>query len=427
MIVIFQGEEKVERTQSWKRMFCVTFIWSAASTVLISALYLPKYLDDQKFVASFVVIVIASFGLQISSWFLVRGRDNFSNPRIVASYSFSGFYLGLTICLPVATIFLAVSFYCIWVYFLYHDSSKENDDRENGLEPDFAGTPRFWYLLGGFFFFELILGGILGMLIESPNIVYFSAHLTPLLLIGHGLLFFALGLYKSRLEFLILTESVKINGETLFIHRETGMLALDLSGRGISTLLEVEDLQHAKNIQILNLSQNDFTEIDSTLSIFPNLEVLNLNMNAIRDLNNFSVLEPLGLLKEILLEENHISAIPPLKHPALELLSLARNSISQVANLSGLKNLVGLDLSGNAIDRVDDIGIIPNLRGLSLSNNRLRSTKGLEKLVSLQSLDLANNQISEFDELKSILNIPELFTEGNPISREEPNPRPEGL
>lgn len=111
----------------------------------------------------------------------------------------------------------------------------------------------------------------------------------------------------------------------------------------------------------LDLSRNNLTEIDSTISLAPNLQELILN----------------------------------------------DNKISTLSNLSGLSRLSSLSLSNNLITVCDDLHTkVGNIVYLNLSQNNLGTCKGFSKLYSLENLDLSFNQLKSIEEIMYIGDLP---------------------
>ena len=63
---------------------------------------------------------------------------------------------------------------------------------------------------------------------------------------------------------------------------------------------------------------------------------------------------------------------PNLGEERLRLLNYQSNTIGRMANLTGLPNLIFLDLYNNRIERIDNIGSLTGLRVLMLGKNRIQ-------------------------------------------------------
>ena len=92
---------------------------------------------------------------------------------------------------------------------------------------------------------------------------------------------------------------------------------------------------------------------------------------------------------------NFISSISISTHtfPNLSILSLVCNNIKEIPNLDCCPNLSELNLNKNAIARLDNLNSVPNLKCLSLSSNLIASLENISKLNCLERLILSSNKI----------------------------------
>jgi nischarin len=119
--------------------------------------------------------------------------------------------------------------------------------------------------------------------------------------------------------------------------------------------------QSWSQVKIANFGDNDIWQIDNAISLLPNVEVLHLNNNRLRN----------------------------------------------VSNLKSLYHLSHLNLSGNLIESLQNWQMeIGNVGTLNLSGNKLKSLRGLSRLRSLISLDLSWNEIEELEEIDEIALLP---------------------
>ncbi|XP_020789331.1 vasorin-like [Boleophthalmus pectinirostris] len=217
---------------------------------------------------------------------------------------------------------------------------------------------------------------------------------------------------------------------------------LYIFNNGISTL-SAEDFQHLGQLQMLDLSQNQLSEVpDGVFEMLLKLKNLDLSSNQISHISKDSFsglvqLERLYLygnqiqiiqigafdslhnLLELKLHENLLTSLPTLSFPRLLLLDLSHNNIPtlgpsdlQIPHLEALKvsslgltsldtnliasleNLHYLDISMNQLVEVPLALRQDNLRGLirlNLAGNPLRELKAedFQKLNGLQELDLS--------------------------------------
>lgn len=107
--------------------------------------------------------------------------------------------------------------------------------------------------------------------------------------------------------------------------------------------------------------------------------------------------------------------------PNLEVLDLSRNRISEVVHLERNSNLVRLDLSHNLLSNISAItSSCPNLRELILKGNTIRCLEGIESLLCIEVLDVRWNLIGSFKEVAKVARLPntrKVALEGTPLSR----------
>jgi Leucine-rich repeat (LRR) protein len=228
-------------------------------------------------------------------------------------------------------------------------------------------------------------------------------------------------------------------------YRNNNMTKIDINNIKITPdiekeLIELQDLttlfmnqcnltyipQLSHTLIKLDISSNDIKEINLNL---PRLQVLNISNNKLTTLNSDMLLTP--QLRELLVTSNNITRVD-LDLPVLEILDLTDNplhsfniptSVSMlyicdcgliyvpilphvrelICNTNNIKilpktwwpNLVSLDLSFNQIVKIDTFP--PNAEMIDLSNNQLTKLSN-EYPSSLTNLDVSNNYIKEYDE-----------------------------
>lgn len=106
--------------------------------------------------------------------------------------------------------------------------------------------------------------------------------------------------------------------------------------------------------------------------------------------------------------------------PAVKIIRLGQNQISNIAPLKVCTHLQALDLSFNRISSMVDANhVFAQITSLNLSHNMLRSTAGIEKLFALEMLNLSHNAISSISEVGYLVSLPNLHSLcllGNPIA-----------
>ncbi|XP_053675795.1 uncharacterized protein LOC128726039 [Anopheles nili] len=224
--------------------------------------------------------------------------------------------------------------------------------------------------------------------------------------------------------FVLATSGQEVCPEPCSCDCEDNMACVDCSGRGLTELPVFVDV----NIEILDLSDNLFTEIPRELAKFPQLHYLDMSSNAISQLpedalvgmsalsililseNNITnwadihpnrLLQPAGNLREMRLARNHFTSLSSndeslvLTSLSLRYLDLSECKISKVSGnevIQGLRALQHLKLSGNPIMSVSDLQSA-SLKRLELDSCKLSTLQPtiFSGLTALRELNLALN------------------------------------
>ena len=218
------------------------------------------------------------------------------------------------------------------------------------------------------------------------------------------------------------------------------MEVLHLSSRGLVDLwplaamadLEVLDLDDnavrdvtalgsLENLRVLDLSGNAVSDL-WPLAAVADLEVLDLGDNAVGDI---TALGSLGHLRVLDLSNNAVSDLWPLSGlTALRRLDLSGNRVADLRPLSELRHLEVLVLDGNEVSDLAPLWGLQKLAHLDMGNNRLEDAAPLGEARSLQRLDLANNRLREIRVLGDLEKLVWLRVTGNPIADFSPLDRP---
>ena len=215
------------------------------------------------------------------------------------------------------------------------------------------------------------------------------------------------------------------------------LTALNTADR--KNITNLTGIEHAKNLNVLRLLENQISDI-TPLAKLQNLVEVDLRGNEISDITSITKLTQLRILH---LGGNKISDISPLEELIrLEKLNLGFNQISDIIPLTGLTQLHTLLLSGNEIsdirplegmtnlsqlllysNKVSNLGPLAkltNLQNLHLVNNNISDITPLTRLTNLHTLRLSENQISDVNPLVELTNLKELYLVGNPIKNQKP-------
>jgi Leucine-rich repeat (LRR) protein len=147
---------------------------------------------------------------------------------------------------------------------------------------------------------------------------------------------------------------------------------------------------------------------------------LGVNFPTVGTRNSITDIAPLSGLTSLThldLSGNSITDIAPLSElTSLNWLNLDYNSISDISVLSGLTGLTWLDLADNSITDVAPLSGLTSLTWLHLSGNSITDISALGGLTSLWSLALMYNSISDISPLSGITSLMWLNLAGNSIT-----------
>ncbi|XP_053102042.1 leucine-rich repeat-containing protein 69 isoform X2 [Hemicordylus capensis] len=177
-------------------------------------------------------------------------------------------------------------------------------------------------------------------------------------------------------------------------------------------------------LTVLNLGNNIFEEVPEQLKYLTSLKKLHLFGNKITRISPliFDGLKNLVLLN---LNNNQLSNLPVEIHRLenLECVSLDNNQLQCIPKeLCYLRKLRKLYLSHNSIITLpEEIGYLTKLKVLILSRNQIEELPdGLSKLKRLRVLDVAGNNIQLFPTAMDDLTLEELYCEDNPLLEKYP-------
>ena len=180
-------------------------------------------------------------------------------------------------------------------------------------------------------------------------------------------------------------------------------------------------LEHATELELLNLWQNRQISDLSPLADLTKLRSLSLGTNIISDL---SPLAGLIQLSQLHLGGNQISDLSPLADlTKLRELGLGSNQISDLSPLVGLKQLNELYLDNNQISDLSPLaGLMQQapLEFLGLGGNQISDLSPLAGLTRLKKLYLVNNRIQDVTPLAGLVNLEKLTLAGNPVQDVSP-------
>uniref|UniRef100_A0A8C1QYT5 TIR domain-containing protein n=1 Tax=Cyprinus carpio TaxID=7962 RepID=A0A8C1QYT5_CYPCA len=160
---------------------------------------------------------------------------------------------------------------------------------------------------------------------------------------------------------------------------------------------------HLVNLTELRIQKNDLTQLNGTLQVLPNLQVLDLHLNRIKNLG-CSDFANLMQLRQLYLHRNQIVTIKACVFKDLgnlEELILSSNRVLTVSGTftHGPQNLQCLDLNNNKLGAIqtDSFKALHSLRTLRLADNQILNIYpyAFAGLINLTDLHLASNKITE--------------------------------
>lgn len=136
---------------------------------------------------------------------------------------------------------------------------------------------------------------------------------------------------------------------------------LNLKGKNIESIYQIEGLSELTNLEVLNLAKNNIIEIQG-LETLKNLKTLSLTNNRIETIKG---LQNLTNLEELWLDKNKILIIDGLDMlKNLRRLSLRQNLIEEIEGLDNLTNLTYLSIDSNPFHEIKGLGALANLTTL---------------------------------------------------------------
>lgn len=154
------------------------------------------------------------------------------------------------------------------------------------------------------------------------------------------------------------------------------------------------DSEDPGSVTILDLSDRDLAELPD-LSIYPNLEILGINLNRISDLS------------------------PCADAPKLREIYAAGNNFTTIDPLYGMTALEELGLSGSAVSDISAAASLPNLKRLDVRRTRVSDISMLSDLTSLEMVLLSYSNVTSIEPLMNLPNLKEVSIKGLGIPQEE--------
>ncbi|HOZ08863.1 MAG TPA: leucine-rich repeat domain-containing protein, partial [candidate division Zixibacteria bacterium] len=208
------------------------------------------------------------------------------------------------------------------------------------------------------------------------------------------------------------------------IHKPTG----DIHSSDVDTIGElnaneqhiadITGVEYFTSLAFLHLLGNNITDL-SPVAGLPALVSLNAVGN---DISDVSPLAGLTGLRDLALSQNPLATLAPLAGLGnLTQLSLDYVSVADLSPLYGLEKLELLRLGGN---NLSDIGFLsgrfPQLRDLTLANNSITNLAPLAGHAALQDIYLPGNNIVDLSPLRNLANLRIIHLNYNAITDLQP-------
>ena len=181
-------------------------------------------------------------------------------------------------------------------------------------------------------------------------------------------------------------------------------------GRGIVNLT---GLEHAVNLEVLNLWNTDVSDV-SALASLTNLEWLELDSTDVSDVSALANLTNLEWLELYETDVSDVSALASLTN--LETLYLYDTDVSDVSALARLTNLETLNLWNTDISDVSALARLTNLETLNLSDTDVSDVSALASLTNLETLNLSGTDVSDVSTLANLTNLEWLELDSTDVS-----------
>jgi len=207
--------------------------------------------------------------------------------------------------------------------------------------------------------------------------------------------------------------NIALNDVTIVLQNNPDIVNLGLAGvQGFYDLFPFASLQ---NLQTLNMRNTGLVEVFGAEQL-NGLQILDVSQNNITDISLLSTLFN-----------------QPAELQTLKQLKLNDNAISDVGALNGATQLVVLDISGNrnlsfdairlllqdnpqlihlgigdvqGLGQLFELSNLTNLQVLNLSNTGLFDIAGIEVFTKLESLDVSRNNITDISPLSALFSLP---------------------
>ncbi|MEQ8351056.1 MAG: leucine-rich repeat domain-containing protein [Leptospiraceae bacterium] len=172
-----------------------------------------------------------------------------------------------------------------------------------------------------------------------------------------------------------------------------------------------ESFQELRSEGHFSLSRKDLKDLEPLKRLI-RADWVSVRKNGIEVIPDLS---SLGCLRSLSLEENSIKDLAPLqKIPYLAYVDLSNNALEGELDLPALAYLRNLDLNHNKLTGIKCISAQQGLRRLELIDNEIEDVSPIAELTELRELFIQQNKITDISALAKCDNLEELVVFGNP-------------
>ena len=163
----------------------------------------------------------------------------------------------------------------------------------------------------------------------------------------------------------VVQEKLKLNDCPSVLTKIPTLNSLDISKADIS---DIRPLQDAKNLRVLLMNNNMITDLSPIRNL--SLRWLDISYNPIFELEPLADVHSLETLWASFMDVKYITPLKGMKN--LKYVSLEHNSIRDVSVFSSIKTVEFLGLAQNEIEDFYDLGKHPTLKFISIKGNPVR-------------------------------------------------------
>lgn len=198
------------------------------------------------------------------------------------------------------------------------------------------------------------------------------------------------------------------------------LASLKILNVGNNRLSNLNNFSHLTTVEVLKANGNGFGKI-TIPDTFTNLKELDLRFN---ELTTFVLQEGFVNLEVLNLANNELNGsifAGPVTFPSdlgnLRVLDLTFNDLGSLNVPAGLRSLELLYLEGNELGSINFGGPLPQVKEIIAFNNKIRKLTLPEGMANLETLDLFGNQMTELTIQDGLTLEPFIDLAGNPIEK----------